>query len=84
MLLDVDIENSANARAARQALMAQMGSKFEDSAAKPSAVSQLEAALAANGQVPSVPRGPQVGRGVAAGTSSTGTGTTDFNDMFKH
>jgi len=84
MLLDVDIENSANARAARQALMAQMGSKFEDSAAKPSAVSQLEAALAANGQVPSIPRGPQVGRGAAAGTSSTGTGTTDFNDMFKH
>ena len=81
MLLDIDVENSANARAARQALMAKMGSKLEESAAKPSAVSQLEQALAANGQIPSVPSGPQVGRGVAAGTS-TGAGT-DFNDMFK-
>jgi len=82
MLLDIDVENSANATAAR-AKFAEFGQKLDDSAAKPSAVSQLEQALAANGQVPTITRGPQVGRGVAASGTGT-TGTTDFNDMFKH
>jgi len=83
MLLDIDVENSANAAIARKELMTTLGNKLDESATKPSAVSQLEQALAASGQVPTITRGPQV-RGVAAGTSSTGTSTTDFNDMFKH
>jgi len=83
MLLDIDVENSANATAAR-AKFAEFGQKLDNSAAAPSAVQQLEAALAANGQVPSIPRGPVVGRGVAAGGSTGSQGSGDYNDLFKH
>src|SRR5271156_2119467 len=82
MLLDIDVENSANAQQARAQLMNQLGSKLDESSNKPSAVSQLEAALAANGQVPSIPRGPQV-RGVAVGGSTGSQGSGDYNDLFK-
>jgi hypothetical protein len=85
MLLDYDIENSANARIARQQLMQQMGAKLDASTNKPDAVSQLEQALAASGAVPAIPKVPVVGRGVGAGsTTNTGTGSQDFNDLFKH
>jgi len=84
MLLDIDVENSANAAMARKQFMADFGSKLEESSNKPSAVSQLEAALAANGQVPPIPRGPQVGRGAAAGTSTGSQGSGDYNDLFKN
>src|SRR5271170_6498919 len=83
MLLDIDVENSANAATARTALMNQLGSKLEESSNKPSAVSQLEAALAANGQVPSIPRVPVVGRGAAAGSSAGSQGSGDYNDLFR-
>jgi hypothetical protein len=84
MLLDIDIENSANARMARQQLMQDFGTKLEADANKPSAVQQLEQALAASGQVPSIPRVPVVGKGVAVGGTTTGNqGTGDYNDLFR-
>jgi len=83
MLLDIDVENSANAALARKAL-GDLGNKMEESANKPSAVQQLEAALANSGQVPSIPKTPVV-RGAVAGTSASGNmGSGDYNDLFKN
>src|SRR5271170_3204744 len=84
MLLDIDVENSANAAMARKQFMQDFGSKLEESTNKPSAVSQLEAALAANGQVPTLPNRPVVGRSAAAGTSTGSQGSGDYNDLFKN
>jgi hypothetical protein len=78
MLTDIDIENSANAEMARQKF-AEFGDKVTASANRPSAVDQLQAALAGATPV-SIPNA-NVGRGTAAGA----TGTSDYNDMFnKH
>src|SRR5271166_3758715 len=79
MLLDIDVENSANAATAR-AKFEKFGARLEEDAAKPSAVQQLEAALAATGKAPSIPGTPVIGVGTAA-SGSTGSG--DYNDLFK-
>jgi hypothetical protein len=77
MLLDVDVENTANAEKAR-AKYAALSQRLDESAAKPSAVQQLEAALAASGKVPTSTT--PVSMGVAAGS---GIGSGDYNDLFK-
>lgn len=79
MLLDIDVENSANAATAR-AKFENFGAKLEEDAAKPSAVQQLEAALAKTGQTPSIPTTPIVSRGTAA---SGNMGSGEYNDLFK-
>jgi hypothetical protein len=87
MLTDIDIENSANAELARKRF-ADMGTKLEASANRPSAVDQLQAALAgANSSPISIPTTPVVGhgaaRGTAAGMNPGSTGTNDYSDLFK-
>ena len=79
MLTDIDIENSANAELARQKF-ADMSNKLEASANRPSAVDQLQQALA--GATPiSIPTTPVVGRGVGAGSTGN-VGSGDYNDLF--
>jgi uncharacterized phage infection (PIP) family protein YhgE len=80
MLLDIDVENSANAAVAR-AKFENFGAKLEEDSNKPSAVQQLEAALAATGKVPAIPGKPVVGVGTAA--SGSGVGSGDYNDLFR-
>src|SRR5271166_5214473 len=77
MLLDIDVENTANAEKAR-AKYASFSQKLDDSAAKPSAVQQLEAALASSGKIPTT--STPVSMGVGAGT---GVGSGDYTDLFK-
>jgi len=77
MLLDIDVENTANAEKAR-AKYASFSQKLDDSAAKPSAVQQLEAALASSGKIPTSTT--PVSMGVGAGT---GVGSGDYTDLFK-
>jgi len=77
MLLDIDVENTANAEKAR-AKYASFSQKLDDSAAKPSAVQQLEAALASSGKIPTSTT--PVSMGVGAGT---GVGSGDYSDLFK-
>lgn len=77
MLLDIDVENTANAEKAR-AKYASFSQKLDDSAAKPSAVQQLEAALASSGKIPTT--STPVSMGVGAGT---GIGSGDYTDLFK-
>ena len=82
MLLDIDVENSANAAQARAKFMKDFSNKLDADANKPSAVQQLEQALATSGTVPSIPSSPVIGRGTAvSGTGSQGSG--DYNDLFK-
>src|SRR5208282_2529292 len=76
MLTDIDIENSANAEMARQKF-AEFGTKLDDSAKQPSAVDQLQAAMAGAGPI-TLPNSPVVGRGTAAPSSSS----TDYNSLF--
>lgn len=78
MLTNIDIENSANAEMARQKF-AEFSTKVEASANRPSAVDQLQAAMAGATAV-TLPKTPVVSRGAGAGTGTVGTG--DYNDLF--
>ena len=76
MLTDIDIENSANAEVARQKF-AEFGAKMEESAARPSAVDQLQSALALAGPV-SVPAvSPFAGR-----PAEPKAAATDYSKLF--
>jgi hypothetical protein len=77
MLTDIDIENSANAEMAR-AKFADMSTKLEASANRPSAVDQLQKAMESAGSI-SIPTGSVVGKGVGTGS---GVGSGDYNDLF--
>jgi hypothetical protein len=77
MLTNIDIENSANAEMAREKF-AEFGAKVEASANRPSAVDQLQAALAGAKPI-SLPKTPVVGKGI--GASGTGS-STDYNELF--
>jgi hypothetical protein len=81
MLTNIDIENSANAEMARQKF-AEFSGKVEASANRPSAVDQLQAALA--GATPVTVSNANVGRGTAVGSTGGSLGTGDYNDLFKH
>jgi septal ring factor EnvC (AmiA/AmiB activator) len=78
MLTDIDISNSANAEMAR-AKFAEMGTKLEASANRPSAVDQLQAAMNGAGPI-SIPSSPVVGRGTAA--SGGQSDNTDYSSLF--
>jgi len=81
MLTDIDIQDSANAQMARDKF-AELGKKMDESASRPSAVDQLQAAMAKAGPI-SIPSAPVVGRGAGAG-SGTGVGSGDYSELFKN
>jgi len=75
MLTDIDIENTANADQAR-AKFAEFSTKLDDSAKQPSAVDQLQAAMAGAGPI-ALPNSPVVGRGTAANSDPA-----DYSSLF--
>ena len=77
-LTNIDIENSANADLARQKFAA-FGIKLDQDAAKPSAVQQLEAAMAGAKAI-TLPSGSVMSKTTAAGSQSP---TGDYNQLFK-
>jgi hypothetical protein len=81
MLTDIDIQDSANAQMARDKF-AEFGKKMDASAARPSAVDQLQAAMAGATGI-SIPTSPVVGRGTGVGSGMGQSTTGDYNDLFK-
>lgn len=79
MLTNIDIENSANAEMAR-AKFAEFSDKVEASANRPSAVDQLQAAMAGAGPI-NMPKGQIVGKGIGA-TGAGQSSSSDYNDLF--
>lgn len=87
MLLDVDIENSANAAIARKQLMQELGTKLDQSTARQQAssdaVDQLQRALTGATAPITIPSTPVVGKGVGVGSSTGSQGSGDYNDLFR-